>query len=566
MLFSISTARIINMELNEEEEFGMSRGTSCENDPVEVDHETSVKDHPDFAFLRVDAVAAQLALKPDDPQCLPWLHTLPVERDPRKWTFLEVLLRPDRAWLVVKELIATVCIGHGMVLTDETDASVLFRKKVAQDSMAHGMMDVATYQNLYVHIGVLPSKLRALHIGYVVSNDQSLLGGVMTTHLQSATPSDRMKALQRALDSLLAALQSTLTSQFLTASYLYMTTPENTSTTIDTRDAAQLDAGYVRDIRRMFMREIKANMRELCIPLEEYAHTQEYACALLLGVLDPLLKKYNLELSTADGDNEKLSGGADTTGTEDSATIASSSSSSTPVNATSDATAPSAAEPSSDGKLYGEVITDMVQALWTKLQRERDDKVKQKIEEKRRQVADRVAAVQTLRVRALQAILDHPDAEVSSLKESTRGNKLDVLLYDGTCVVNTIPSRLHVTLGALVYRTMVPLFAKTTVVSLEDVTQVAQTSTLGIRVLSVSLTTGKPLTIATGVDIDLLYQLLLEIVEMHRRERGDRVDTPVPEATELVSPQDPTVEALIAQAEEEEKQEESVDASSSASQ
>ncbi|KAJ0408486.1 hypothetical protein P43SY_006416 [Pythium insidiosum] len=557
------------MELNEEEEFGMSREPSCENDPVEVDHETSVKDHPDFAFLRPDALAAQLALRPEDPQCLPWLHTLPVEKDPLKWTFLEVLLRPDRAWLVIKELIATVCIGHGMVLTDETDSSMLFRKKVAQDSMAHGMMDMSTFQNLYVHIGVLPSKLRALHVGYVVSNDQSLLGGVMTTHLQSATTSDRMKALQRALDSLLAALQSTLTSQFLSASYLYMTTPENTGA-VDSGDAIQLDPGYVRDIRRMFMREIKASMRELCIPLEEYAHTQEYACALLLGVLDPLLKKYNLELTAADSESEPSTAAA--AAADD--TASSSSPATPPKTAAADSAAPppSTQDLLSDGKLYGEVITDMVQALWTKLQRERDDKVKQKIEEKRRQVAERVAAVQTLRVRALEAILQHPTAEVSSLKASTHGNKsaLDVLLYDGTCVVNNVPARLHVTLGALVYRTMVPLFAKTTVVPLEDVAQVAQTSTLGIRMLGVSLKTGKCLTVATGVDIDLLFQLLLEVVEMHRRESARETAIGVehtPETPELPPFNDPNLQKLIAQAEEEEKEDDnSAEGSPSASQ
>jgi hypothetical protein len=36
---------------------------------------------------------------------------------------------------------------------------------------------------------------------------------------------------------------------------------------------------------------------------------------------------------------------------------------------------------------------------------------------------------------------------VTNLKESAPGTRDDVLLYDGSCVVNNVPVRLHVTYG-----------------------------------------------------------------------------------------------------------------------
>lgn len=218
------------MELSEDEEFGM---VSYDSDPVEVDYETALKDHPDFTFLSSDTIRELISMKEDDAACPIWLKHLPIENDPLRWTFVQVLIRPDRSWNIIKDLIATICFGHGLMLSEEnttSSTSLLFRKHVGQDSVAHGIVDVATYQNLYVHVGVLPSKLRALHLGYVVSYEQTLMGGALSTHFQGL-PTDRLKALNRSLDNLVAVLQSTITSQLLSATYLYMTTSENTTVT-----------------------------------------------------------------------------------------------------------------------------------------------------------------------------------------------------------------------------------------------------------------------------------------------------------------------------------------------
>lgn len=102
-------------------------------------------------------------------------------------------------------------------------------------------------------------------------------------------------------------------------------------------------------------------------------------------------------------------------------------------------------------------------------------------------------------------------------------------------MINSIPSKLHVTYGALVYRTMVPLFATTTVLSFEEIANVLLTSSYGIRVVSVELQPaahtkrGAAVTIATGLEVDLLYQLLTELLHMHKQERARRASLQVEE-------------------------------------
>lgn len=85
--------------------------------------------------------------------------------------------------------------------------------------------------------------------------------------------------------------------------------------------------------------------------------------------------------------------------------------------------------------------------------------------------------------------------------------------------------------SALLYRTMVPLFATTTVVPFETIASVAQTTSFGIKVVTVELqaldsngATGprKALTIATGLDVELLFQLLTELLAMHTQQQHER--------------------------------------------
>ncbi|TYZ58121.1 hypothetical protein PybrP1_011675 [[Pythium] brassicae (nom. inval.)] len=488
-------------DASDELEFGGDAARS-EADGVESARERgAVRDHPDFAFLAAAEAVARLP-------------ALPYEPDARKWRVLEVRLRPDRAWDVMRELLVTVCMAKGLVVAEETPASVLFRKKVSLENGGG-----AALQHVFVRVGVLPSKLRVLHVCCLVTGESKLLGALVPG--ARAAAGDWAKPLALALDQLLGAIQATVVDQCLSLSHLFMATPEKNA--VDDVTGAELDPGYVLDVKRMFASEMKANMRELCIPLEEFAYEQEFACALLIGLLDPLYKKYGLKIAeepaatsghtslAAALSSASLSGGAAAEGAAPRAAVAG-----------------GAPQPAA-GKCYGEVINDLVHALWKALTAECERKVATKIDEKQKQVAARADAAQRLRVRAIATLMEHPDAEVTSLKPTTPGGdkRPDVLLYEGSSVINTIPSRLHVTFRALIYRTMVPLIATTTVVPFDDVASVMQTTMFGIRVVSVELRdrAKKPVTIATGLEVDLLYQLLAQVLTMHTRQAGERPRT-----------------------------------------
>jgi len=90
------------------------------------------------------------------------------------------------------------------------------------------MANSTTFLNVYVHIGVSPSKLRVVDICTLASDENKLLGGMMTTGRNPLWSTQAHSQPHRyALDQLLGALQSTLLSQCLALSYLYMSTPEN---------------------------------------------------------------------------------------------------------------------------------------------------------------------------------------------------------------------------------------------------------------------------------------------------------------------------------------------------
>eukprot|EP00644_Phytophthora_capsici_P002246 jgi/Phyca11/507414/fgenesh2_kg.PHYCAscaffold_27_\ len=68
---------------------------------------------------------------------------------------------------------------------------------------------------------------------------------------------------------------------------------------------------------------------------------------------------------------------------------------------------------------------------------------------------------------------------------------------------------------------MVPVFAHTTVVPFDEVVNVVQTTSFGIQVVSIDLDPSKHakgITIAMGLEVDLLYQLLHELFSMHEKE------------------------------------------------
>ncbi|DBA03310.1 TPA: hypothetical protein N0F65_011669 [Lagenidium giganteum] len=512
------------MELTEEDEFGMQKTTSRESDPMENERRSIIEDHPDFTVFDPSQIKEWMRSSDgaSGPALPKWMKQLPIDKDPSKWTIMEVQIRPDRSWEVIKELLATVCMTKGLVLAAETPSSVLFRRLVAQDLLSSGIGKVSTYQNVYVRIGVLSSKLRVLDVACLVAADNNLLGGVVNV-ARNQLVEDRTLVWEYELGQLLGSIQSTIISQYLSLSHLFMASPENTSSI----ESVELDEGYVADVKSMFMSEMKENMRQVSIPLEEFAYEQEYACALLLGLLDPLLKKHQIKLidhpSTEDTQNsDELSVAMSAT------TIGADSGKTANAVETEDKIAPTIKETNKEqekspgtSQCYGERVNAAVHRLWSQLQAECDQTVRQKIKEKRRQVTSRTESVQRLRAQAVNMIINSPDADVLTLKPSQRGNRDDVLLYEGSVIVSSVPAKLQVSYGYLVYRSMVPFFSATTTVLMSDIDQVVPTTALGIRVLSIVMkqsASTKSVTVAMGLEIDLLYQLLLEILSMRTQE------------------------------------------------
>ena len=160
---------------------------------------------------------------------------------------------------------------------------------------------------------------------------------------------------------------------------------------------------------------MKANIRDLCIPLESYAYDHEFACALLIGLLEPTLKKYAIKLMdkpTGDGSAkndtslpaasvEALSINEDKPASKE--VQMPSCHESEPVDTRPSTIQATSVEPD---KTYGEVISEMIQNLWRVCKEDCEVRLRATIDEKQQQVTARVEAVQRLRVRAIRAIME----------------------------------------------------------------------------------------------------------------------------------------------------------------
>lgn len=208
---SNATAAGAAADASDELEFGGDASRSDADDVASARERSAVRDHPDFAFLPAAEAVGRLP-------------ALPFEPDARKWRVLEIRIRPDRAWDVMRELLVTVCMAKGLVVVEETPASVLFRKKVSLET--GGASGPTAFEHVFVRIGVLPSKLRVLHVGCLITGENKLLGALVPSGLR-ATVGDWAKPLARALDQLLGAIQATVVDQCLSLSRLFMATPEN---------------------------------------------------------------------------------------------------------------------------------------------------------------------------------------------------------------------------------------------------------------------------------------------------------------------------------------------------
>ena len=165
----------------------------------------------------------------------------------------------------------------------------------------------------------------------------------------------------------------------------------------------------------LFPSEMKTNMRDLCIPLEFYAYDQEFACAQLIGLLEPTLKKCSIRL-VGTGTNDaclKESESVIVAGTQDLSIKENASAQKEglvplphEIKPVDPSPSKCQATPAARDKIYGEVISEMVQKLRSACKEDCEIRLRAKIEEKRQQVTARVEAAQSLRARAIQAIVE----------------------------------------------------------------------------------------------------------------------------------------------------------------
>ncbi|CCI45024.1 unnamed protein product [Albugo candida] len=496
--------------MSEEEEFGH---ISDDTEGLVHCDQAIVQDHPDFRLYDEEQVH-NATLQPGN-ALNNVLKQLPEQKDLHRWKVMTVQLRPDRSWPILRDLITTVCMARGLLVSSEDSHSVTYTRRMVitpfshANVMAQGQSRVANAEDnggkretqngtimiLYVHIGVSASKLRVLTLCTTFYNENKFLNTL-------SGPLKNGEAITRELYQILVDLQSLLIKQYLPLTNLFMKTPENTIA--NQIDDIALDEGYTADVRRMYQSEMKQNLRELCIPLEEYAYDQEYACALLLGLLDPLIKKHSIDLQAAQEITqttpEKLMEQSLTNQKPDADTHVLEQQ---PTN--------------SNNPIYGQIINRKVHELWNHCEQECNAKLKEKIREKKNQISAKANSARRLRRYAIESIVQSEQVEVTTLRPCRIGDRLDVLLYECTCMVNSIPSKLHVTYGGLIYQTLIPFFSKTVDVPITNVKEVVKSQTLGIRMISLHEcgSERKTTTIAKGIEIDLLYELLVEIHSIH---------------------------------------------------
>lgn len=159
--------------------------------------------------------------------------------------------------------------------------------------------------------------------------------------------------------------------------------------------------------------EMKANMRDLCIPLETYAYDQEFACAVLLGLLEPTLKKNAIRIADISTDDTGTDDGksvivADTEDASISESKPAVKGEETPLpHETGPVHSASSMTPAIPVavKTYGDVISEMVQTLRWACKEDCAVRLRAKIKEKQQQVTARAEAARGLRARAIRAIM-----------------------------------------------------------------------------------------------------------------------------------------------------------------
>lgn len=224
------------MAMSEEEEFGH---ISDDTEGLVHCDQAIVQDHPDFRLYDEEQVHNATLQPGNDLNNV--LKQLPEQKDLHRWKVMTVQLRPDRSWPILRDLITTVCMARGLLVSSEDSHSVTYTRRMVitpfshANVMAQGQSRIANAEDnggksetqngtimiLYVQIGVSASKLRVLTLCTTFYNENKFLNTL-------SGPLKNGEAITRELYQILVDLQSLLIKQYLPLTNLFMKTPENT--------------------------------------------------------------------------------------------------------------------------------------------------------------------------------------------------------------------------------------------------------------------------------------------------------------------------------------------------
>ncbi|EQC33584.1 hypothetical protein SDRG_08692 [Saprolegnia diclina VS20] len=448
--------------------------------------------HPDFTKLTPLTGSAPL---PEDLEAAKtWLRDCPVAA--KEWVIFEGRLRPDVAMAAIHELLATIVLTDGFKVSD-ADATMargtqLFTNVVVEPTtstlqMSANALFPAKTEHVFTCLGVSESKLRVLRMYVGVS------GGAPTL----STASD--PALHARADALFNRLRAALVEVGYALAML--STPAFCDADDTSDDLIALDPDYVANVRRAFDTEMKASLRELALPLEEYAHTEELAVAHVLSLLEPLFTKYSLpkprrESATASTSRRQLDL-ADTSPDAEEAKEASL------ISTLS----------------RGEQVARLVHDLWESMATRNRLGIQAKLAEKQAQVTHRATLAKELAATAIASVVQSATAQDAHSLQTALGSSEygdGVVLFEGACMVGKIPSKLLITYERIVCKCGMFMFASTKDLPFETILKVEKPVVLGLSVISLALVSGDVVKLTLPSDVDRVYELLAQVWRMHQ--------------------------------------------------
>ncbi|RHY53032.1 hypothetical protein DYB30_008175, partial [Aphanomyces astaci] len=345
--------------------------------------------HPDFRKLTPDDATVVLSESVQDVlrEAESWLSSCPVQS--RQWIIYEAKLRPDVSMSALHDLVSTILLTHGFQLdTASSDdpsplSSGLYRRMIESSTAFQS----PSHDLVYARIGVSSSKLRVLRIFVGV------VGGTGVPFLSTSATIDAQ--LHRTADAIFTHVQAAILDVGYPPAHICTT---NFIAPLDDSTSVALDDDYVKDVTVAFDMEMKATLRQLSLPLEEYAHAHEVATAHLLSLVEPLYLQFHLEKPQPPRPSDAIRRPSQASLAKEELLVSG-----------SPTTAKIVAAMSRDGESRGRRVTQLVHALWEAQSTRVKTIVDAKVREKQAQIGRRVEYTKHLRHMAIHTIVQSYD-------------------------------------------------------------------------------------------------------------------------------------------------------------